>query len=145
VPEAVHGKAASEVRSEAAVTPAERTALIARAKALAIPVASCVAACVRPDHLIGDASRDELAALVIVLAEAADPVALKAVVDASGDSAPVTDRDLRVAHARAVALRKAGKTVPFQVRVLDGEYHRQRRQARAAGPGAVQAGSREAA
>jgi len=69
------------------MTPQQRAALIARAKSLAIPVASCVAARLRPDHLLRDASRDELAALVIVLAEAADPVVLREVVKAQDDGA----------------------------------------------------------
>lgn len=64
---------------------ARRLALIARAKRLAVPVASCVAASVRPDHLLRDASRDELAALVIVLAEGSDPVRLREVCRAGDD------------------------------------------------------------
>jgi hypothetical protein len=104
--------------------PAGRVALIARAKSIAIPVASCVAARVRPDHLIGDLSRDELAALVLVLADAADPVALRAVTQATEDGPDITDEDIRLrkAHAHAQALRDAGKAVPARVRALDRQY-----------------------
>lgn len=103
-----------------------------RAKSLAIPVASCVAARIRPDHLIGNASWEELAALVVVLAEAADPVRLRAVVDAREDGPDITDRDvmLRKAHAHAVALRKAGMAVPVRVRALDNEYRERCRELR---------------
>lgn len=67
------------------MTPADRAVLIATAKRLAIPVASCVAASIRPDHLLSARSRDELMALVIVLAEAAHPVRLREVVQAGDD------------------------------------------------------------
>lgn len=67
------------------LTPADRDALIARAKRLAVPVASRVAARIHPGHLIGDLSREELLALVVVLAEAADPVTLRTVAQASED------------------------------------------------------------
>lgn len=67
------------------MNPADRDALIARAKALAIPVASCVAASIRPDHLLSVRSRDELMALVIVLAEATHPVRLREAVRAGDD------------------------------------------------------------
>jgi hypothetical protein len=69
------------------MTPARKAALITRAKAVAIPVASCVAARLRPDHLLPSLSRAELMALVIVLAEAADPAVLREVVHAEGDMA----------------------------------------------------------
>ena len=54
----------------------------ARARDLAIPVASCMAAGVGTGHLLDGLSRDELAALVNLLALAAstDPVRLRAVV-----------------------------------------------------------------
>lgn len=108
------------------------TGPIARAKRLATPVTSCVAARIRPDHLIGDATWEELYALVVVLAEAADPVALRAVVSATEDSPDVTDRDvlLMKAHAHAVALRKEGLPVPLRVRVLDSEYRSRRKELR---------------
>jgi hypothetical protein len=71
------------------VTPSHRTALIAKAKSLAIPVASCVAASIRPSRLLEGRSRDELMALVIVLAEAVDPVRLREVVSAEDGGAPL--------------------------------------------------------
>lgn len=119
------------------MTPAERNALIARAKRLSIAVASSVAADIRPDHLIGDASRDLLAALVIVLAEAADPVRLRAVAEASDDDRVPADRDamLRAAHAHAIWLRRIGEPVPARVRLLDNEYRAERKQAREAAKG----------
>ena len=52
----------------------------ARALDLAVPVASCAAAGVRLGHLLADASRDELLALVGVLAAAVDPVRLRTVI-----------------------------------------------------------------
>lgn len=115
------------------LTDADRDALIARAKSAAVPVASCVAARIAPAHLIGGMSRDELAALVIVLAEAADPVRLRAVTRATDDGTPgVTDLDLRLraAHAEAQRLRYNGQPVPQVMRRLDGIYHSRRKQAR---------------
>lgn len=65
------------------MTPQQRTALITRAKQLAVPVASCVAASIRPDHLLRDVTDPAvLLALITVLAEAADPVRLREVVKA---------------------------------------------------------------
>jgi hypothetical protein len=118
------------------VTPAERAALIARAKQLAIAVTSCVAARLRPDHLLRDASWEELAALVVVLAEAADPAVLRAVVSVSDDDGrPDLTRHqakLREAHSQAVQLRKARKPVPGPLRVLDNAYRLEQKKAREA-------------
>jgi hypothetical protein len=117
------------------VTRIDRAALMARARSLAIPVHSCVTARIRPDHLIGRdaASRDELAALVILLAEAADPVRLRAVVNATEDGPDVTDGELRLreGHAQVNALRRAGRPVPLALRVLDSQYRRGREAAAA--------------
>lgn len=128
------------------MTRAARDDLISWAKRRAVPVASCVAARIRPDHLIGDATRKELLALVLVLAEAADPVTLRAVVGASEDGPDITDEDVRLlkAHAHAEALRKAGMPLPVQVRALDSEYRR-RRKAAAAEAAAAEAGAEQAA
>ncbi len=114
------------------MTPAERAALVSRAKSLAGPVASCVAARVRTDHLLSGLSWDELAALVVVLADAADPVWLREVTVSGDDEPPLSKREvlLRKAHARAVALRAAGMEVPAEVRLLDSEYRRDRKRAR---------------
>ena len=103
----------------------------ARALDLAIPVASCMAAGIGTGHLLDGLTRDELAALVNLLAFAAstDPVGLRAVVSAGdGMTAPMVSRAalLRKAHAEAVRLRAAGVDVPARVRVLDGEYRRER-------------------
>jgi hypothetical protein len=117
----------------------DRAALMARARSLAIPVHSCVTARIRPDHLIGReaASRDELAALVILLAEAADPARLRAVVEAVEDELPAVDEAarLRTAHAQVQALRAAHRRVPAGLRVLDAEYHQRRRRLRGADSG----------
>ena len=102
------------------MTPAQRAANITRAKALAIPVQSCVAARLRPDHLFaGVRTKDELTgllkALVIVLAEAADPVTLRAVVAEADDGRPEgADRMtmLRKAHTECADLKYAGRRYP---------------------------------
>lgn len=120
------------------MTAADPAALIARAKRAAVPVMSCVAASLPPAHIIGGMSRAELAALVIVLAEAADPHKLRAVVEAADDGTPgVTDLDLvyRRAHREAARLRGAGEPVPLRIRVLDGKYHEARKEARAGAAG----------
>ena len=106
-----------------------------RALDLAVPVASCAAAGVSAGHLLDGLSRDELAALVDVLALAAssDPVRLRAVVAAGGGITPAGVSGevlLRRGHAEAVRLRKAGRPVPFRVRVLDSEYRAGRKRAR---------------
>lgn len=109
------------------MTPAQRNALIARAKRLAIPVTSCVAASLRPDHLLAARTRAELLALVVVLAEAADPVKLKAVTEAPGDTGlpPMSREDmLRAAHAEYSRLLRAGEPVPARLRLLNSEYRR---------------------
>lgn len=112
------------------LTHSARTALIDRAKAVAVPVASCVAASLRPDHLIGGWSRDELAALVVVLAEAADPSRLRAVAEAQEDSSPViglAQVRLRQAHAEYRRLRRNGTeiaAIPQYLRRLEREYQR---------------------
>lgn len=109
------------------LTHAERTDLITRAKAIAVPVASCVAASLRPDHLLAGCSRGELAALVIVLAEAADPARLHAVAEAEDDASPViglAEVRLRKAHAEFQRHRVAGITVPASLARLEREYQR---------------------
>jgi len=114
------------------MTPEERAALIVRAKQLAPPVAACVAARLRPDHLLRDATRDELAALVIVLAEAVDRAVLRVVAAAGEDGPVVTDRTmlLRRAHREANRLREKGEPVPLRVGVLENEYQEMVRAAR---------------
>jgi hypothetical protein len=66
-----------------------RAALIARAKLKAGPIASCVAASIRPDHLLADVDPEDLTdllkALVVVLAEGADPVRLRDACAAGSD------------------------------------------------------------
>ena len=117
------------------MTRIDRAALMARARSLAIPVHSCVSARIRPDHLIGPeaASRDELAALVILLAEAVDPARLRAVVAASEDGPDFTDEDVRLreAHRQVNALRRAGRPVPLRLGALDSRYRMKRRAAAA--------------
>lgn len=102
--------------------------LIARAKQLAGPVASCVAARISPQHLTADLTTEQLHALVIVLADAVDPVRLRAVVQAAEDGPDVTDQvmRLRAAHALAEQHRKAGLEIPYHLRLLESDYHRAR-------------------
>lgn len=73
----------------AVVTPADRAAFLARAKLKAGPIASCVAASIRPDHLFADVAPEDLTpllmALVVVLAEGADPVRLREACRAGDD------------------------------------------------------------
>ena len=108
--------------------PARRVALIARAKSVAIPVHSCVAASLRPDHLLLPLSRTELLALVIVLAEAADPAILRALTETRDDDGrPDLSRHdvmLREAHRQARALRAAGREVPLGIARLERDYYR---------------------
>ena len=112
---------------------AQRAALIARAKSLATPVVSCVAASIRPSHLLAGASRDELMALVVVLAEAADHGRLREVTEAPGDTGmpPPDRRDvLRRAHAEYQRLLRGGQPVPRRVRVLESEYRQSNKRRR---------------
>jgi hypothetical protein len=109
----------------------------ARARDLAIPVTSCAAAGVGTGHLLDGLTRDELTALVnlLALAASADPVRVRVVVAAGDGVTPVlVSREvlLRRGHAEAVRLRAAGRVVPRPVRVLDSEYRESRKRARAA-------------
>jgi hypothetical protein len=100
-----------------------------RALDLAIPVASCAGAGVGTGHLLAGLSRDELAALVDVLALAAssDPVRLRAVVSA-GDGMTAAlplggDLErLRAAHAVFTRLTRAGLPVPPELKAANGRY-----------------------
>ncbi len=110
------------------MTPRQRAQLIAAAKNIAVPVHSCVAANLRPDHLLAARTREELMAVVIVLAEAADPVRLRAVTLAPGDEGmPVIDRvaALRAGHSEYVRLHRAGSEVPLRVRLAEREYRQE--------------------
>ena len=104
---------------------ADRALLVAAAKAKATAVVSCVQARLSPSHVLGDCPAD-LQALIIVLAEAADPAVLRAVVGVSDDDGrPDLTRHqakLREAHSQVVQLRKARAYVPEQLRVLDNAY-----------------------
>ena len=116
------------------IPPAEAASLIAWAKRKAMPVHSCVTASLRPDHLIGEAGVNELKALVIVLAEAVDPVKLRAVVNAADEPVRIDRAEmLRRAHADATALRKAGQKVTGRLAILDREYERDKRRRSRAG------------
>ena len=123
-----------------------------RALDLAVPVASCAGAGVSSGHLTGDLSRDELAALVDVLALAAshDPVRLRAVV-AAGDgmtamlpAAGEEDR-LRAAHAALRRLDRAGLPVSLELRAADGRYRAMVRRRRLGRAGEGQRRGEEAA
>lgn len=105
---------------------AYRAALVARAKAVAVPVASCVAASLAPAHLTGSMTRDELAALVVVLAEAAEPGRLRAVVAAQdGDGIPSPgpqELTLRRAHREFNRCRRAREPVNAGLLRLERKY-----------------------
>jgi hypothetical protein len=99
--------------------------LIAWAKARVVPVQSCVTASLRPDHLLSEASWEQLAALVIVLAEAADPVKLRAVVSARDITvAPGTDRwsVLKMVYAERRRLERHGQPIPAAIEAGYLEY-----------------------
>ena len=107
----------------------------ARALDLAIPVASCAAAGIRATHLLADASRDELLALVGILAAAADPVRLRTAIRHPGEAAMSPEartETLRRAHAAFTRLTRAGLPIPYDLRVLDSEYQADVKRRRAA-------------
>ena len=105
----------------------------ARALDLAIPIASCASAGVGSAHLTADLSRDELAALVDVLAAAASPVAVRDYVRDPGSrghrDAEGRARLTKAAHTQAEACRKAGRPVPPHLEALEREYWRDRKRA----------------
>ena len=115
----------------------DATSLIGQAKGRAAPLHSCVRARVQPGHLIGtDTGVEELLALVIVLAEVADPRRLAELVKLPGDQGLAVGRDalLQAAHAQVWHLRKAGQPVPTRLGVLENEYQADRKQRRTAVP-----------
>ena len=108
---------------------------IAAMKAKATPVVSCVGARLSPLRLLAGCSWLDLYALVLVLAEAADPVKLRAVVEATEDSTEVTEMDLvlRKAHRKAQDLRALGLRIadmPADVARGERAYLRRRKVAR---------------
>ena len=115
------------------MTRAQRAYAIRWAKSLATPVVSCVQARLSPAHLLDRCSREDLAALVIVLAEAVDPGVLRAVVTSGDDDGrpDLSRRDvmLRKAHTEVVLLVRRGMPVPARLRMLDREYRRRNRAA----------------
>ena len=107
----------------------------ARALDLAVPVASCAAAGVSAGHLLDGLSRDELTALVSVLAAAVDPVRLRDAIRHAGRGvmpAEARTEVLRRAHAAFTRLTRKGLPVPYDLRVLDAEYQAGVRRRRAA-------------
>lgn len=129
------GPAAGQLARRAEIL-GRRISLIGRAKQVAVPVVSCVQARLSPGQMLGDLTADELQALVIVLADAADPAIVKAIADAAADDGRpcVEDRDLllRTAHAQAQRYRGMGRTPPTRVAVLEREYYSRRRHAQRA-------------
>ena len=73
------------------MTPADRARLMARVKRLARPFANAVAQ--RSEHhtalLTGGMTREELCALAVILAEAADPELLRTITEVPDDGLPV--------------------------------------------------------
>ena len=116
------------------LTHSGRTALIERAKAVAVPVTSCVAASLRPDHLVAGWSWEQMAALMTVLAEAADLTRLHAIVAATEDATPpagLAEVRLRKAHTEFQRLRAAGvarEDIPALLGRLERDYQRLRKQ-----------------
>ena len=103
----------------------DATALIVQAKGRAAPVHSCVRARVKPGHLIGtDTGVEELLALVVVLAEVADPRRLAELVKLPGDEGLAVGKAalLQAAHAQVWHLRKTGMPVPLRLGLLENEY-----------------------
>lgn len=111
--------------------------LLAAAKQAALPVATCVHNRIRPAHLLRDKTRDELYALVIVLAEAADLAAVFEVANMPEGGAEEAARVvvLRKAHAKAEAFRGMRRTVPEHLAVLERDYWRWRKREQRAGRG----------
>jgi hypothetical protein len=107
---------------------ADRASLIAAAKARATAVVSCVQARLSPSHILDRCSREDLAALVIVLAECADPAVLRAVVNARDDDGKpdLSRREvmLRKARTEAARLRRGNQHVPARIGDLEREYWR---------------------
>ena len=107
------------------LSPAERSALISHAKRIAVPVTSCVAANLAPAHLLAGLSRDELLALVVVLADCAEPGRVRAVVAAEDDGRPSPsghDLRLRAAHREFERMRVAYEDPPVWLRRLEAQY-----------------------
>lgn len=130
------------------MTPAQRPALIAKAKRIAIPVASCVAARLRPDHLRRGLTEDEAWALIVVLAECADMGRLRAVTSAPGDEGIPRQGEreiLRAVHAERARLERAGLPVPYAVLAADGRYRADVRRRRIGAAGGNRGEGEEAA
>ena len=104
--------------------------LLASAKQAAFPVVTCVHNRLRPYRLLRDKSWAELYALVVVLADAADPAAVWEVANMPDDGSEKAARAavLRKAHAKAEAYREMRKKVPPHLVVLEREYWRWRKQ-----------------
>jgi hypothetical protein len=119
------------------VTPSPRS----RALDLAIPVASCAGAGVGTGHLLASLSREELEALVDVLALAASysPVRLRALIGAWDGMTPdlygSEEERLRAAHAAFRRLDRAGLPVPLELRDADSRYREMLRRRKSAATG----------
>jgi len=120
------------VTVRAFLPPRTRASLITWAKRKAVPVTSCVNAGICPEHLLEGASEFELAALVIVLAAAADPVRLREVLAAEDDGTPaaVAEEALKWAHAEVRRLRDGKKPIPAALARLEHRYQERSRAAR---------------
>ena len=108
-------------------------AALARARSLAVPISSCLAAGLPVGHLTGDATRDELAALVSLLGFAADPVRLRAVIAAEdGATAELVSRKvlLRGAHAQYQASRRHPALPPDEAEASRARFLRAVQRAR---------------
>ena len=123
----------------------------ARALDLAIPIASCASAGVGSAHLTEGLSREEMAALVDVLALAAsyDPVRLRAIVAAGDGMTPALygteEERLRAAHAAMRRAGRAGLPVSLELTAADGRYRAMVRRNRLALAGQERQRGQEAA
>ena len=117
------------------LTPRQRASLIAWAKARAMLIVPRVAARVSVDHILSDASWEQLATLVIVLAESVDPVRLREVAIARDIMvAPDADPDMtgKLALAEYRRLRAHHLPVPPRIREMALAHDRERSRARRA-------------
>ena len=94
---------------------ADRAQLIAAAKKVAVPAASCVAAGICPEHLLAGKSPEFISALLVVALEAVDHAKLNLLVRLPGDEGLSAEmlRDLAGKRTEAVIaqLRDSGRLV----------------------------------
>jgi hypothetical protein len=113
----------------------DRATLITRAKRAAVPVANCVAARVCPGHVLAGMTWDELAALVVVLADAVDHRVLADVIAGRDDGRDnqFRERDrVRKAASRANAAEAAERARNERIAARAAELRAEKQAQRAA-------------